>query len=97
MKQYVLNNKNRNRINALKLTSLALIVSSLVACGGGEGIVDSSATSESSSQSSASNAQVPAVQPKVYFVNIATVNITSQSQYKPPALQIGHAQELHAT
>ncbi|PKG68229.1 MULTISPECIES: YHYH protein [Pseudoalteromonas] len=55
MKQYVLNNKNRNRINALKLTSLALIVSSLVACGGGEGIVDSSATSESSSQTTSDN------------------------------------------
>ena len=52
MKLHALNIKNSNRVNAIKLSTLALVVSSLVACGGGEGIVDTSTTTDSSSTTS---------------------------------------------
>lgn len=48
MKLHAVNIKNSNRVNAIKLSTLALVVSSLVACGGGEGIVDTSTTTDSS-------------------------------------------------
>lgn len=52
MKLHALNIKNSNRVNAIKLSTLALVVLSLIACGGGEGIVDTSTTTDSSSTTS---------------------------------------------